>query len=44
LGLDITSTVITQMPADPSISADGTEITIVFASQEPIVSNVDELL
>lgn len=42
LGLDITSTVITQMPADPTISADGTEITIVFASQEPIVSNADE--
>lgn len=43
VGLDITECVTSQMPPAPVVSPDGTEITIVYTSQEPIVSSTDDL-
>ena len=43
LGITIENCVINQMPADPVISADGSQITISYVAQEPITSSEDGL-
>ncbi|HNX37639.1 MAG TPA: cohesin domain-containing protein [Candidatus Cloacimonadota bacterium] len=42
IGLSIDECITNQMPPTPTISEDGTLITITYASQEPIISTTDD--
>ena len=43
VGINIDDCIINLMPSNPEVSSDGTEITIIYVSQEPITSSADGL-